>query len=776
MTTENTLSPRLLAFDTVAIVLLSAVAISPLAAIFDGPRWIVAAAGGSIIALTTTLLARRLGWGAWLTSLVFILSYLVLGPALAIPGGTIAGVVPTFGGLRDILVGAVNSWRNTLTLQPPLSGDHQVFVVPLLIAGLGILLATTLLWRSTWPSFASFGIFAVFIAAASFGASATDFALGRGLLLVILLLVWTRWRAMRHIRTSWPRRFAMTGVVVVAASLIGVGITTVTSAGDRQVLRDHVDPPMQRLDFKSPLSKYRNYYKEHKKDSLFTIDGLPDGSRVRLAVMDEYDWVVWNVNTVDRATQTSAFLNAPRADSSQAIRVEIDDNYTEPWVPTIGSTTGVNLIAQGTGSGTRQLLFNPAAGTVAQLGNVRAGDVYEIAWDYSGTGNLDSSDRADRSRIHTVPGLWPQLEKLVQTWLAESGAASDIEIIQAIEQQFKSGFFSNGLADEPFSVPAGHGAKRIADLVVEPAQMIGNGEQYAAAMALVLQSQGLPARVVLGFEEDAGPTFTGDDISAWVEVKFVESGWQAFDPTPPEDRRPTALSEDPNPVPQPNVLQPPILPAEPEQALASPPEGAGKTFAENVWAFIKALLGYLWIALKWAVYLSPLWLIVLTKHLRKRRRRRAEDPITRSSGGWREVVDRARDLGTRLPVSQTRNEHSTVLAERYPEAELTRLATVADRHVFGPSAPSDSEIDDYWADVDTALVRMRKSTPRWRRVVAWFSPASIQWRETLHQAKYRTGVEFGRFKQTRLGATTAKVVLKIWAAPTSFLKNRKEKL
>lgn len=774
MTNNNSVTKRLIILDVVMISLLSALALSPLAAVFDGSRWIIAAAGGAAIALAVTLLARSLRWGAWLTAITFVLAYIVFGPALAIPGGTIGGVIPTLDGLRDVLVGSIEAWRNALTLQPLLTGDYQVFVVPLLIAAFGVLFAATFLWRSKWPTLAGLGIFAMFIASASFGARVTDFSLSRGLILAVGLVVWTRWRAMRHLRASWPRRIAMTSAVVLVAGLVGAGVSVAVGPRDRQVLRDYVDPPMQRLDFKSPLSKFRTYYKDHDKDELFTIDGLPEGATVRLAVMDEYDGVVWNVNTIDRSTKTSAFVNPPKAASSDALRVHIADGYSGPWVPTIGGTTGVSLVTAGPGEGARQLLFNPAAGTVAQVGDVRPGDVYKVDWDFGAIQDVQSNDQVDRAVMTSVPQLWPQLEKLVQTWLAESGAGSDLEIIKTLEKEFREGYFSNGLPDEPFEVPSGHGARRLADLVLEPEQMIGNGEQYAAVLALVLQSQGIPARVVLGFEEKAGPTFTGGEIAAWVEVKFVDSGWQSFSPTPPKDRQPTALSKDPNPAPQPNVIQPPMIPKEPDQANTTPPQGSGKNFAESIWDFLKMLLGYVWIAVKWTALFAPVWLILLAKYVRKRKRRRAEDPIERTSGAWREVTDRARDLGTRLPESQTRFENSVLLSERYPEAEMTQLATVADRHVFGPATPSDEEVDAYWADVDTALARMRKSTPWWRRLLAWISPASIPWRRVGDSLAASSHRFVQNMRQNRIVRSVERGGTKIWNATGKKIVSRKK--
>lgn len=66
----------------------------------------------------------------------------------------------------------------------------------------------------------------------------------------------------------------------------------------------------------------------------------------------------------------------------------------------------------------------------------------------------------------------------------------------------------------------------------------GNCELFASAMALLLRSWGVPARLVTGFKEgdlDEGSstyTFRQSHAHAWVEVLFDTYGWIEFDPVP----------------------------------------------------------------------------------------------------------------------------------------------------------------------------------------------------------------------------------------------------
>jgi len=72
----------------------------------------------------------------------------------------------------------------------------------------------------------------------------------------------------------------------------------------------------------------------------------------------------------------------------------------------------------------------------------------------------------------------------------------------------------------------------------------GYCEYFAAAMAVMLRTLGIPSRLVNGFQTGSynriGKDFVvrARDAHSWVEVNFPEYGWIPFDPTPP----------DPNPV------------------------------------------------------------------------------------------------------------------------------------------------------------------------------------------------------------------------------------
>jgi hypothetical protein len=66
----------------------------------------------------------------------------------------------------------------------------------------------------------------------------------------------------------------------------------------------------------------------------------------------------------------------------------------------------------------------------------------------------------------------------------------------------------------------------------------GYGDYFASAMVVMLRTQGIPARLVLGFgpgvqdTEKQGFTVRDKDSHSWPEVYFTDIEWVAFEPTP----------------------------------------------------------------------------------------------------------------------------------------------------------------------------------------------------------------------------------------------------
>lgn len=750
---------RLAIVDTVLVLALGVLCTWPLAQAYTGRRWLLAVVVGLVVGVAIGWLGARFRWGPWLTTLATAAAYLGVGSAVALPTRSRNGFIPTADSLRDLVIGLPHTWRESLTLPVPLGENGVVLLVPLVTALVGGLAASVFLWRTRWPGLAGLVLVAVLLISSAFGDIAAEAAILRGLAIAAVGVVWLRWRTLRHVRARWGRRVLATLVVVGVAGGAAAGIGSLSGPGQRVVLRDHVDTPFDPRDYPSPLSKFRAYKKEPVKTgaTLFTVDGLESGTLVRFAVMDTYDGIVWNVSGGPGSAHDSGTFRRLRSDPEANLKATIRGqitigDYTGPWVPSVGETLSVTPVKDGRtdGDAASELVINRQTGTVAQIGGVERGTTFEIE-ALAPPVLVDEEITllpADPSVSLPQPAIVPEeLKDRVQRWETEDGFSGGPggQLALFLRDAFREhGFYSDGIDDY---TPAGHGASRLAVLAKVPTP-VGNAEQYAAAMALIGQEMGLPIRVVIGFKvPPGGGEVRGEHVTAWTEVKLQGAGWVPLEPTPQEDKQLRRPNDDPNEDPQPQVLQPPRVPGEPKEASDNLQQGDGKRDQLDLLEVLGTIVAVVVDVAKILLLLSPLWGVLLFKFLRRRRRRRADDATARLTGAWRELADRMRDLGVRPPPGATRRESAYAAAGRYDAVGVVTLAHTADRHVYGEGEPSLEEAQGYWADVNSALRRIRKSTPWWRRILSRFSLASVPW---------RAAVERGRGRLRRLGERTAR--------------------
>jgi hypothetical protein len=426
-------------------------------------------------------------------------------------------------------------------------------------------------------------------------------------------------------------------------------------------------------------------------------------------------------------------------------------------VPSVGTTLSMTPLIGGRvdGEAAGELVINRETETVAQIGGVKEGTTFQIEAEVAP--ELSDEEirdlRAARVALPAPKMVPEELVERVQRWRVAAGfdGGSDGEVAMFLRDAFREhGFYSDGIDDY---TPSGHGFSRLA-VLTKTATPVGNAEQYAAAMALAGQQMNLPIRVVIGFKvPPGGGAVRGEDVTAWTEVKFEDAGWVPFDPTPPEEKKLRKPNDEPNEEPQPQVLQPPRVPGEPKEATDNLQQGDGERSNLDILELLGTILGIVLDVAKLALLTLPLWGVLLYKFLRRRRRRKAGDATVQLTGAWRELADRMRDLGVRPAPGATRRESAYAAADRYDAVPVVTLAHTADRHVYGADEPTPDEARSYWADVDTALKRIRKATPWWRRLLARFSLASVPWRAGLDRVRARVG---------RVAAALGRRVLRLW--------------
>jgi hypothetical protein len=270
---------------------------------------------------------------------------------------------------------------------------------------------------------------------------------------------------------------------------------------------------------------------------------------------------------------------------------------------------------------------------------------------------------------------------------------------------------------------------------------VGNAEQFASALGLMLRGDEVAARVVTGFKPrvwSGGPIeITGEDAEAWVEVPVVGIGWVDLFPTP--DREKIKPDDKPKPRPQPerNTQVPPPPPVLAEDPRTDPAKEAdGKKDEKKDKPELTPAESGLPRSLVLAMALGgpPLLLIggsagtILGLKARRRKRRRSlGSPTDRIANGFRELVDTARDMGRPVPEKATRREVAGFIAATNGQA----LAGVADAAVFGPADHTDDQVADYWVNVRDSIGQMRKAVGPIERVKASLSLSSLRPRKTI---------------------------------------------
>ena len=751
-----------LAVDCGVLAVLLAVSVLGFGPAFGGTGYLVAGLGAIVLGLLIGLAGWRLSWNLIVVTAVTIVVYLLLGGPLAAPTSTLFGVIPTLETFRTLVLGVVFSWKDVLTLVTPVGDFDGVLVVPFLATLVATVLATSFALRLKRPLWALLPTAALFVTAIAFGTREAAFPIVQGLVFAGLALAWAAWRRYESrtaaasatvvgasgtvsglapdaatARTLRTNRLALGAGLVVAA--LGLGLVTgglLVPATAREVIRDQIVPPLDLHDYASPLVGYRSYVRDFKDESLFTVTGLPDAARIRLATLDAYDGTVYDV-AGDGSDGSGTFVRVSRevSNDTEGEQATLDVDITGldgVWLPDAGYLESFRFTGPRAEQLGGALHYNTATGVAIDTEGVTAGDGYTMDVVIPPTLNDEQlSGRAiDDIAVPRSVGVPDDVGSLASDYLGD--ADTPIQQVRNLANGLsQNGFFSHGLEGEAVS-RAGHGAERIASLL-SAEQMVGDDEQYAVAMALMVRSLGMPARVVMGFYPDdyagteATYDITGDDLHAWVEVPFEGAGWVAFDPTPPEDQIPLEEAPKPKSDPKAQVLQPPPPPQEPAEL---PPDiRTEDTDQEEVqpegFDFLPFFLAGGGLLALLIVVFGPMLVIVLLKLRRRRKRQRADRPADRVSGGWDEIVDRAGDLGTPVPAGATRRDNALVLASAYPSAPVLQVAERADSTVFGPGEPSPSEVEQYWTEVDVVVKNMARSKSWWKRFTARWSVRSF---------------------------------------------------
>ncbi|MDR1799934.1 MAG: DUF3488 and transglutaminase-like domain-containing protein [Bifidobacteriaceae bacterium] len=749
--------------DAAAVAAMLAAVLVGFYPVYQGFGFAPAAAGGAVIGLVVAWLATAARLGPLLTAGCTAVLYVLLAAPIALAGTVNGHWLPNGSSLRATVLGAATVWRDFVTASTPVAPFPSLRLVPFIVALATAVLAFSFAWRLNRPAWALLPLGVCLAGVIALGTAQAAWPVAQVAAFGLVALIWLAWRHHKApvaglgmeaggsaAKLRLVRLAGAGAVLAVAAGAVALAGPAVTRAMDRTAVRDAVEPPLDLHQYTSPLVAYHSYVVTGKDEVLFTVLGLPEGGRLRLAVLDAYDGHVYGVGagqtkgagTYRRAGST----NISRADgdvSRVTVRVEAaygTMNHEVVWLPTAGQLTALTFAGSRAVDLQDSFYYDQeAAGAVTPLG-LAAGDSY--TFEATGVSPVVWNQAAALANTTLVPGVGDlpvpqnvpdQVEALARQLVDQK--TDPAERIQALRDYLATGTFSHG--ENTTASPPGHGAARIQTLLSSD-PMVGDDEQYAVAMALMARKLGFSARVVMGFYPDqdnpvaAGQAWQvkGADAHAWVEVLFNGIGWVAIDASPDEDNEqvetPHVESKQENPsivLPPEDPEKPPVLPPE-EMPDDKDTEDEPDDPAARDWAALARLISLIGVPV---ILLATPFIIIAALKARRRSKRRRDTNLARSvAGGWRELTDYAIDLGVPIKPAATRRENAANLAQRFAAPSVVAVAHRADASVFGPYHLSEAEVTAFWADVATARGELRTGAKRVKRMKAPVALASLR--------------------------------------------------
>ena len=471
-----------------------------------------------------------------------------------------------------------------------------------------------------------------------------------------------------------------------------------------------------------------------------TSDPRPE--YIAIAALDEFTGEHWMVGERDEedAVPANEALPAPPdinvsvVTAAYSYQVEIDDSFDTSWLPLRYFPTNIEIDQ-------RWFVDSNQLDAYAESDESAAGRTY--------TFNAELTQPTER-QMRRAPESPPEFAEFLElpTDLPDAfeeeaeritdGERTNFDRARAIESYFHdSGEFDYSL--DPNEVGDSN-IDNLEDFLTE--SKVGYCEQFAASMAIMTRSLGIPSRVVVGFLEpeladDGTWEFVGTDMHAWPELYFPGVGWTRFEPTPNTEE---SDGSEPQIFPATNPTTNPTPTTESEGTLSTrdpldPNSQASQQEELGGGGGSDGPATLLWVG---PLILVGLGIIVsLPRVIRsivaRRRWMRARDPVGLAEAAWAELRDRVVDLGMDWHAGATPRAIGRSLRERLPDergsdgtivAALNRLVLAIEQGRYAPTIRHPEGLRDAVESVTGALAS--RQTARHRFLARWLPKSLVR--------------------------------------------------
>ncbi|HET8602903.1 MAG TPA: DUF3488 and transglutaminase-like domain-containing protein [Marmoricola sp.] len=665
------------------------------------------------------------------------------------------GVVPTRASVTHLVGTAARGAEALNRFISPVSAHHPAAWFFLLVCGVGILLAVDLLAcglrRVPLAGLPILLTLAIPISILQTGLSWVVFVATALLYLLLLsteqsrrVLAWgrsvagagRRWDSLDQAANAGSIRSAALRlglVATVGALVLPLGIPVTDGVFGRPGQGTGPGPGSGKMTIENPIVNLRrDLVQQRHVPLLYVHTHDPDTSYVRLAVLDDYTGNEWRPSPRDLPASNRAdgamplapglFSDVPGTTASWSLTLSPD--FSTRWLPTPYPLRSITVPGDWRYDARTLDIVNADPGRQEGL----------VSYDL--TAFHPSFDAARLDSAYSAPGDVEGPMTAVPTNLPPVIARTALQVTRraetpyaravALQDWFRDrGGFRYSTARRP-----GSGMSELAAFITH--DKVGFCEQFAAAMAVMGRTLGIPSRVVVGFlhghrtGSGDGLVYTSDDLHAWPEMYFTGFGWVVFDPTPAV-RSGTAPAYTTQPLPQHQAAPSPVRPrpssahAPKREKVAQPGLRTHHGAGPRLWLPTGA--GALLLLLLAA---SPR----LVRDARRRAWLRTGGGATGlAEGAWSELHATAVDLGLPWPEGRSVRETGSALARHLDRADLEPLEDLVgfvERARYAPPfelAPEEGQA--VLADVAATEEALAASAPPGRRRLAGVWPPSV---------------------------------------------------
>jgi transglutaminase-like putative cysteine protease len=282
----------------------------------------------------------------------------------------------------------------------------------------------------------------------------------------------------------------------------------------------------------NPFTSLRGQLTQNEPVELFRTTGLPRPTYLRALTLSDYEPNTGWAAATPRPGIPLAGPLTPDAPPGEQLQVTVENvGFRDYWLPMYGQPASV------TGVDADRWAYDRSSG-VAYSQRPREEETWQQAGVLPAPTAEQLRDAAGSSRVDPIyrdtTGVDPRVADLAGDVTRESATPFD-RAVALVE------YFTGPQSPFRYSLETAPGSGDDALVEFLTVGRAGYCEQYASAMAVMLRTQGVPARVAVGFtagtDADGYRSVTTRDAHAWVEAWFPGYGWTTFDPTPLTDGR-----------------------------------------------------------------------------------------------------------------------------------------------------------------------------------------------------------------------------------------------